>query len=89
MAARVAGLFFRARGGSERALLGQVPALLDRVDGWIGAGVLGSDEPNAADFMIAPCLALLGYRADLAAAMRERPCGAFLERLLPEPSAGL
>jgi glutathione S-transferase len=87
LASRTAGFVFRARGGSERELLGTVPALLDRVDEWIGAGVLNGGELNAADFMIAPCLALLGYRADLDAEMRSRPCGAFIDRLLPEPAA--
>jgi glutathione S-transferase len=85
-ASRSAALFFRARGGDERELVGAVASLLDRVDEWIGAGVLGGAEPNAADFMIAPSLALLSYRDDLAADMRVRPCGALLDRLLPEPA---
>jgi glutathione S-transferase len=87
LASRMAGLFFRARGGSEEQLLPALPSLLDRVDEWIGAGVLNGPELNVADFMIAPCLALLDYRADLAAEMRGRPCGALLDRLLPEPAS--
>jgi glutathione S-transferase len=86
-ASRSAGLFFRARGASESELMGAVPSLLDRVDELIGAGVLNGGELNAADFMIAPSLALLSYRGDLAAEMEARPCGGFLDRLLPEPGA--
>ena len=37
--------------------------------------------------MIAPSLALLDYRADLAGEMKARPCGAFLDRVLPEPAS--
>ena len=61
--------------------------MLDRVDEWVAAGVLGGGELNAADFMIAPSLALLSYRGDLAAEIKARPCGALLDRLLPEPRA--
>jgi glutathione S-transferase len=87
LASRMAGLFFRARGGSEKKLLPALPSLLDRVDEWIAAGVLNAAELNVADFMIAPSLALLSYRDDLAAEIQARPCGAFLDRLLPEPGA--
>jgi glutathione S-transferase len=89
LASRMAGLFFRARGGSEDQLLPVLPGMLDRVDGWIAAGVLNGVQLNAADFMIAPSLALLDYRADLAAEIQRRPCGALLDRVLPQPpSAG-
>ena len=36
-----------------RADLAALPADLDRVDQWIKDGVIGGDEPNAADFQIA------------------------------------
>jgi hypothetical protein len=35
--------------------------------------------------MVAPSLALLSYRPDLAAQIAARPAGALLDRLLPEP----
>jgi hypothetical protein len=47
--------------------------------------VLGADALNAADLMIAPSLALLDYRLDLSDELRGRPCGALMERVLPEP----
>jgi len=82
----VAGrLAFKAGGANEAAQLAALPALLDRIDGWIAAGVLNGAELNAADFVIAPSLALLSYRLDLRGDLEARPCFALLERVLPEP----
>ena len=86
VASRVAAVIFRARGGNEIELLNTLPSLLDRIDSWIAAGVLDGSELNVADFMIAPCLALLGYRADVDEQIRARPCGSLVDRLLPEPA---
>jgi len=88
MASRVSARFgFRASADSERELLAALPAMLDRVDAWIDAGVLGGERLNAADMMIAPSLAQLGYRRDLRPEIERRPLGALLERVLPEPVA--
>jgi glutathione S-transferase len=82
-----ARFFFGANTQVERQLLDALPAMLEQVDAWIEAGVLGGEELNAADFMIAPSLALLAYRLDLRAEIEARPAGALLERVLPEPVA--
>ncbi len=50
---------------TERRLLAELPAMLDRIDGWIADGVLGGPQLNAGDFMIAPSLALILYRTDV------------------------
>ena len=42
-------------------------------------------ELNAADFLIAPSLALIAYRNDLRPQIEARPAGTLLERVLPEP----
>ena len=60
--------------------------MLDRVDGWIEAGVLNGEELNAADFMIAPSLALLSYRPDVRQEIEQRRAIELLDRLLPEPA---
>jgi glutathione S-transferase len=73
--------------GSEASLLERLPAALDRIDGWMAEGVLGAAEPNAADYTIAPCLALLDYRLDLRERLRERPSFELVRRLLPEPGS--
>lgn len=84
---RMAGRSFRANPHNERALIAAVPALLDRVDAWIEQGVLCGDQLNAADFAIAPSLALLSYRPGLDEELSRRPAGALIDRLLPEPAA--
>jgi glutathione S-transferase len=71
---------------AERELLVELPAMLDTIDGWIAEGVLGGPELNAADFMIAPSLALIAYRLDLREQIEGRPAWGWLERVLPEPA---
>jgi glutathione S-transferase len=78
---------FGANRGTEPALLEALPGLLNRIDGWIADGVLNGGALYAADFMIAPSLALLGYRRDLRPELESRPLWTLVDRLLPEPSA--
>jgi glutathione S-transferase len=86
---RVAPLFgrfvFEVDERAEREMLDELPGMLDRVDGWIEAGVLNGAELNAADYMIVTSLALLTYRHDVEPAIVSRPAGALVERVLPEP----
>ena len=86
IAARVA---FRAGAESERVLLGELPSMLDRIDGWIERRVLGGPALYAADFIIAPSLALLCYRHDLREQIESRPAGTLMERMLPMPRAAV
>lgn len=82
-----ARLIFKADGEqAERELLTELPRMLDKIDARLAEGVLGGSELNAADFMIAPSLALIAYRLDLRAQIEARPAGAWLERVLPEPA---
>lgn len=83
---RTAAFFFRANDAGEQEMLSALPATLDRVDAWVDAGVLNGPALNAADFSIAPSLALLSYRNDLRAEIEARPGGALLDRVLPEPA---
>jgi glutathione S-transferase len=64
--------------------LAALPKMLDRVDGWIAAGVLGGAEPNAADFQIAPSLSLLMTVEELRPSIGSRPAGRLARRLVPE-----
>jgi glutathione S-transferase len=89
LAARgVTAVAFKANAQVESQLLRDLPPLLDRIDAWIHAGVLDGRQLYAADFVIAPSLALIAYRLDLRADIEARPCGALLERVLPEPPTG-
>jgi glutathione S-transferase len=63
----------RASDGAVRADLRNLTRHLDRVDGWIAAGVLGSPEPNAADLQIAATSRLLLTIGDVAPFLSGRP----------------
>jgi glutathione S-transferase len=80
---------FAASANPDRDPAGELPELLDRVDAWIEEGVLNGPELNAADFMIAPSLALILYRPDVEPVFEGRPALALVDRLLPAPGVGL
>jgi glutathione S-transferase len=77
---------FKANARVEHELVRDLPPLLDRIDAWLDAGVLGGEQLNAADFTIAPSIALIAYRLDLRPLIEARPLGAYVERVLPEPA---
>jgi glutathione S-transferase len=79
---------FASDPADERQLLAQLPPMLDRIDAWIADGILGGAQLNAADFMVAPSLALILYRPDVMPMFEGRPALELVDRLLPEPSAG-
>jgi glutathione S-transferase len=72
---------------SDAKLLPELERMLDRVDAWIETGVLGGEELNAGDFMVAPSLALILYRPDVRPLFEGRPALELADRLLPEPEA--
>jgi glutathione S-transferase len=66
-----------------RAGLAALPAMLDKVDAWIAAGVIGGEQLNAADFQIAPSIGLAMTLDDLRPAIENRPAGALAKRVVP------
>ena len=58
--------------------------MLDRIDGWIADGVMGGEQPNAADLQIATSLRLLMAFADLRPLIEARPAGQLALRLFPD-----
>jgi glutathione S-transferase len=79
-------LIFAVDRTTDRELLGDLPAMLDRIDAWIADGVLGGAELNAGDFMVAPSLALILHRPDAMPLFEGRPALELVDRLLPEPA---
>jgi glutathione S-transferase len=75
---------FAAGPAAERELLSELPPMLDRIDTWIADGILGGPELNAADFMVAPSLALILYRPDVMPMFKGRPALELVDRLLPD-----
>jgi glutathione S-transferase len=70
-----------------RAALAALPGLLDQVDTYISDGVIGGEQPNAADLQIAPTIRLLYALDDVRPLIAGRPAEAFTFRLLDKPVA--
>jgi glutathione S-transferase len=69
-----------------RTDLAALPAQLDHIDAWIADGVLGGEQPNAADLQIGSSIRLLMTIGDVRPMIESRPC----ERLTRwfEPQVG-
>lgn len=67
--------------------LAELPAMLDRVDGYIAEGVIGGETPNAADLQIAASLNLWMSMEDLREPIEPRPCGRLTRRIFPAGAA--
>ena len=83
---RLSRSVFAASPNPARDPAEELPALLDRIDAWIADGVLGREQLNAADFMVAPSLALILYRNDVMPMYAGRPALQLVDRLLPAPA---
>jgi glutathione S-transferase len=75
----------KATADAVRADLQRLPELLDHVDDLIAQGVIGGDQPNAADYQIATSVRLLMAFDQLAPMIAKRPAGAFAENVAPDP----
>jgi glutathione S-transferase len=76
--------FNEASDENARASLAALPALLDRVDELIGAGIINGEELNVADFQIAPSIGLAMTLDDLRPAIEARSAGALAKRVVPD-----
>jgi glutathione S-transferase len=79
-------IIFNVKRSTDPELRAEIPRLLDQVDAWIAEGLLGGEQLNAADFMVAPSLALILYRPDVMPLFDSRPALELVDRLLPEPA---
>jgi glutathione S-transferase len=75
------------RDETVRADLAALPALLDQVDAYVAQGVLGGEQPNAADLQIAPTIRLLYALDDVRPLIEGRPAEAFAFRWVDRPVA--
>jgi glutathione S-transferase len=76
----------RMNGATEenvRADLVKLGGLLQQVDDWIAAGVLGGEDLNAADFQIAASLRLAMTLQDIRSSIEGRPAGELAMRVVP------
>ncbi|HEY3958948.1 MAG TPA: glutathione S-transferase N-terminal domain-containing protein [Solirubrobacteraceae bacterium] len=72
----------KARDETARADLTALPGHLDRIEGWIADGLLGGEQPNAADLQIGSTIRLLMSIGDVRPLISERPA-AQLTRYFP------
>jgi glutathione S-transferase len=63
--ARLMALRNRAKDENVRADLGGLPEKLGKIDAWIAEGVIGGEQPNAADLQIGSTIRLLNTIADV------------------------
>jgi glutathione S-transferase len=71
-----------------RQRLDELPETVARIDGFIGDGVIGGPEPNAADFQIAGSIRLLLAIEGVKRAFEGGRIAEHARRLLPEPLPG-
>ncbi|HEX3434529.1 MAG TPA: glutathione S-transferase N-terminal domain-containing protein [Solirubrobacteraceae bacterium] len=82
LTARLMAMKNSARDDVARADLAALPGQLDRIDAWIADGLLGGEQPNAADLQIGSTIRLLLTLADVRPLLQGRPC-AELVRYFP------
>lgn len=81
--------FNRADDDNVRKALEGFGSWLDRIDGYIGSGVIGGRLPNAADFQLASSLRMALTVEDLRPAIESRPCERLAMRLVPDYEGSL
>jgi glutathione S-transferase len=69
---------------TARACALALGAQLDRVDALLAEGVIGGDQPNAADFQVATSVRLMMTADQLGEHIAARPAGAHAVRVCPE-----
>jgi glutathione S-transferase len=79
----------RASDGAVRADLRNLPRHLDRIDGWIAEGVIGTSTPNAADLQIATTSRLLMTIGDVAPFFAGRPAESHARDLFGEQAGSV
>ena len=83
----LAALFARDVGANDdavRADLQALPAVIQTANGWVGAGRVGADRPNAADFQIAASVRLLLNFDDLRDRLAGQAAAMMALRLMPD-----
>ncbi|HEY8303983.1 MAG TPA: glutathione S-transferase N-terminal domain-containing protein [Solirubrobacteraceae bacterium] len=76
----------KADDAKAKADIAALPAQLDHIDAWIADGVLGGEQPNAADLQIGSSIRLLMTIADVRPMIEDRPAVGLTRWF--EPQAG-
>lgn len=86
LTAKLMGRRNKADDGKAKADLAALPAQLDHIDAWIADGVLGGEQPNAADLQIGSSIRLLMTIADVRPLIEGHPAQSLTRWF--EPQAG-
>jgi glutathione S-transferase len=82
MTAKLMAFRNKARDATARADIAALGSQLDRVDRWIAEGLIGGEQPNAADLQIGSTIRLLMSIGDIRPLIADRPA-ATLEKWFP------
>ena len=85
--AKIAAGYNHSTDENVKADLAALPSLIDRVDALIAEGVIGGDQPNAADFQIGTSVRLLLAYEDLKPYVEGRPAADHARRIVPDYNA--
>ena len=85
--ARAVLVVFRAGRDQRRDDRERTGAILDRVDAWIGEGVLNGEELRSPDFAVASSLALVEYIVALKPELQRRPLMELIDRVFSGSAA--
>ncbi len=83
LTARLMVIRSKAHDDSARAELAALPSQLDRVDGWIAEGLIGGEQPNAADLQIGSSIRLLMSLGDVRPLIDGRPAAQLMRYFPP------
>jgi len=79
LTARLLAARNRARDAAARADLAALPAQLERIDRWVGEGLLGAEQANAADLQIGSTLRLLMSIGDVRPLIEAHPAARLVD----------
>jgi glutathione S-transferase len=85
--AKVSAGYNKSTDENVKADLAAIPGKIDKVDALISEGVIGGEQPNAADFQIATSVRLLLAFEDLHAYIEGRPAADHARRIVPQYNA--
>jgi glutathione S-transferase len=88
MTAKLMAFRNKARDATARADIAALGSQLDRVDRWIAEGLIGGEQPNAADLQIGSTIRLLMSIGDIRPLIVDRPA-ATLEKWFPPLVGGI
>lgn len=85
LTARLMAMRNNARDDTAKADFAVLPGYFDKIDAWIAEGLLGGDQPNAADLQIGSTIRLLHTIADVRPLIDGRPAAGLTRYFPPIP----